>query len=291
MLCRSDTPSPCSSVAWFTAWAIAPHRPRASRPSAPSFWFSFAVNELPFPALAWLVVVTLMTAIDGSLDSPGAYAVAAVAAFTAGGLAVIARRGWKAETEVRRALHDQGIAPPDRSRDGAGRPSRVRLILWPFSVRPRGVRRIKDVAYGESDPATRLDLYLPRPRTSAAPILVFFHGRRIPRWQQVPGGQAAALPSGGIRVALCQCGLRAGAAGVLRRRTRRRSPSGRLGPAARRDVRSRSRACLPRGRLRRRSPGRCPRVWPVRPHDRRAVGAGCARCGDSLRVLRTGPQS
>ena len=63
-------------VAWCTAWALAPHRPRRPRPVAPSFWFSFAVNELPFPALAWLVVVTLMTAIDGSLDSPGAYAVA-----------------------------------------------------------------------------------------------------------------------------------------------------------------------------------------------------------------------
>ena len=48
--------------------------------------------------------------------------------------------------------------------------------MWPFSVRPRGVRRVKDVDYGEDDPTTRLDLYLPRPRTGAAPVLVFFHG-------------------------------------------------------------------------------------------------------------------
>ena len=163
-------------VAWLTAWAVAPHRPRVSRPAALSFWFSVSVNELPFLAMAWLVVVTLTTAIDGSLDSPGAYAVVGVAALTAGGLAVIARRGWKAETEVRRALHDQGIAPPDPFRDGAGRPSRVRLIMWPFSVRPRGVRRVNDVDYGEDGPATRLDLYLPRPRAGAAPVLVYFHG-------------------------------------------------------------------------------------------------------------------
>ena len=107
-------------VAWCTAWAIAPHRPRAPRPVAPSFWFSFAVNELPFPALAWLVVVTLMTAIDGSLDSPGAYAVVGVAALTAGGLAVIAWRGWRAEAEVRQALRDQGIAAPDSTGTARG---------------------------------------------------------------------------------------------------------------------------------------------------------------------------
>ena len=163
-------------VAWCTAWALAPHRPRRPRPVAPSFWFSFAVNELPFLALAWLVAVTLMTAVAGSLDSPGAYAVAGVAALTAVGLAVIARRGWRADAEVRRALHAQGIGRPDPTRGGAGWPSRVRLIAWPFSVLPRGVRRIKDVDYGEGDPQTRLDLYLPRPRAGAAPVLVFFHG-------------------------------------------------------------------------------------------------------------------
>ena len=38
------------------------------------------------------------------------------------------------------------------------------------------MRRVRDVAYGEDDPATRLDLYLPRPRVGAAPVLVFFHG-------------------------------------------------------------------------------------------------------------------
>jgi acetyl esterase/lipase len=163
-------------VAWFTAWAVAPHRPRASRPAAPSFWFSVSVNELPFLAMAWLAVITLTTAIGGSLDSPGAYAVAGVATLTALGLAVIARRGWNAEAEVRRALHDQGVAAPDPIRDGAGRPSLVRLIVWPFSVRPRGVRRVRNVDYGEDGPLTRLDLYLPRPRTGAAPVLVYFHG-------------------------------------------------------------------------------------------------------------------
>jgi acetyl esterase/lipase len=163
-------------VAWCTAWALAPHRPRRPRPAAPSFWFSFVVNELPFPALAWLVVVTLATALDGSLDSPGGFAVAVVAALTAGGLAVIARRGWRAEAEVRRALHDQGIAPPDPVREGAGRPSLVRLIVWPFSVRPRGVRRVKGVDYGEGGPETRLDLYLPEPGRAPAPVLVYFHG-------------------------------------------------------------------------------------------------------------------
>lgn len=163
-------------VAWCAAWALAPHRPRAPRPVAPSFWFSFAVNELPHLALAWLVVVTLATAVEGALDSPGAYAVAGVAALTAGGLGVIARRGRRAEAEVRRALHAQGIAPPHPVQDGAGRPSGVRLIVWPFSVRPRGVRRVKDVAYGEDGPATRLDLYLPRRQAGAAPVLVFFHG-------------------------------------------------------------------------------------------------------------------
>ena len=164
-------------VAWCTAWALAPHRPRGPRPVALSFWFSVAVNELPFLAVAWLVLNTLTAAADGSLFSPGGYAVSGIAALTGCGLAVIARRGWNAGAEVRRALHDQGIAPPDPVRDGAGRPSLVRLLVWPFSVRPRGVRRVRNVDYGEHSPATRLDLYLPgRPPASPAPILVYFHG-------------------------------------------------------------------------------------------------------------------
>lgn len=163
-------------VTWCTVWALAPHRPRGPRPLAPSFWFSVAVNELPFLAVAWLVLNTLSATIDGSFDSPGGYAVTGVAACTCCGLALIARRGWNAEREVRRALHDLGIAPPDPARDAAGRPSLLRLALWPFSVRPRGVRRVRDVGYGEHGTATRLDLYLPKPQAGPAPVLVFFHG-------------------------------------------------------------------------------------------------------------------
>ena len=163
-------------VAWCTAWALAPHRPRRPRPVAPSFWFSVDVNELPFLALAWLVVVTLTTAVGGSLDSPGAYAVAGVAALTAvrpgGDRAARMEGGGRGPASAARPGHRR--AGPVRG--GAGRPSVVRLIVWPFSVRPRGVRRVTDVDYGEDGPLTRLDLYLPRPGTGAAPVLVYFHG-------------------------------------------------------------------------------------------------------------------
>jgi acetyl esterase/lipase len=141
-----------------------------------SFWFSVAVNELPFLAMAWLVVNTLAAAVDGSLESPGGYAVAGVAGLTCCGLAVIARRGWTAEAEVRQALYDQGVALPDPVRDGAGRPSLIRLIVWPFSIRPRSVRAVRDIEYGEHGPAARLDLYLPQPQAGPVPVLVYFHG-------------------------------------------------------------------------------------------------------------------
>ncbi len=48
--------------------------------------------------------------------------------------------------------------------------------MWPFAVRPRGVRRVRDVDYGERGAATRLDLYLPRHKAGPAPVLVYFHG-------------------------------------------------------------------------------------------------------------------
>ncbi len=80
-------------VTWCTAWALAPHRPRGPRPVAFSFWFSVAVNELPFLAAAWLAVNTLAAAVDGSLFSRAGYTVAGVAALTGCGLAVIAKRG------------------------------------------------------------------------------------------------------------------------------------------------------------------------------------------------------
>jgi len=143
---------------------------------APGFWFSVMVNELPFLAAAWLVLNTLAAAVDGSLRSTGGRAVAGIAALTCCGLALIARRGWNAGTEVGHALHDQGIAPPGPVLIGAGRPSLARLIVWPFGVRPRGVRRIADVDYGEHGKATRLDLYLPEPQPAPSPLLVYFHG-------------------------------------------------------------------------------------------------------------------
>ncbi len=66
---------------------------------------------------------------------------------------------------VRDALRERR-AQADALDDGAGDARSVSL--------PEGVKRLADLAYG-SDPAQRLDVYLPR-EAKAAPLLVLVHG-------------------------------------------------------------------------------------------------------------------
>ncbi|HWK27189.1 MAG TPA: alpha/beta hydrolase [Solirubrobacter sp.] len=142
----------------------APRRPRALARAA---WLSSAVvNELSPLCLAVLVAATALAFGEGDIGSPGAYAVVALAALTLIGLALLIGRAARARAALAAALGPSVELP--RRRLG-------RILLAPFPLRPPGVERIRDVAYGDAG-RHRLDVYRRRSRTSAGPTLIHFHG-------------------------------------------------------------------------------------------------------------------
>lgn len=102
-------------VAWCTAFALRPPRPRTSSPSNLAYWFGFVVNELPFLALLWLLLATVQAYASGDLATPVGWAGLATAAVTALGLVVVAWRGLRARRAVGAAL-DGGLGPDWRER-------------------------------------------------------------------------------------------------------------------------------------------------------------------------------
>jgi acetyl esterase/lipase len=171
-----------SAVAIVAVYAVAAlwprRRPRPMR--AVSFALGHLINELPFVGLAWLVAWTLVALVAGDLETTGGLVVLGAAALTAPALVEIARRGALAGRVVEGAL-DRGLGPGWRSvrdpfdRPGGGRLARI--LLAPFPLRTRGVRRIRNVAYGDAGRRNRLDLYRPRrPPAGGSPVLIHFHG-------------------------------------------------------------------------------------------------------------------
>ncbi|MFI6449556.1 hypothetical protein [Kitasatospora sp. NPDC050543] len=90
-------------VAAGTLFALAPAR--RTRPLAGlSFRLGLVIGELPFVALAWLLLWTAVGFAQGDIHAPAGWAVVALAAITAAGLAVVVRRGLRGRAAVDRAL-------------------------------------------------------------------------------------------------------------------------------------------------------------------------------------------
>jgi acetyl esterase/lipase len=158
--------------------AVAPPHPRTSRPSRPSFWLGYLVEQLPFVALAWLAASTALAAIEGDLASPSAWPVVAVAVVTAAALGLVIRRQVRTSEAVTEALRATfGSAGPAGSAGHVPyRPPWARIILLPFWFRRRDVERLADVRYGDAGKANLLDVYRHRGRAQGAPVMVHFHG-------------------------------------------------------------------------------------------------------------------
>ncbi|MCY1143234.1 alpha/beta hydrolase [Actinoplanes sp. Pm04-4] len=148
-------------VALATAVALINPRPPHTTPSYWGHWLSFMVNEQPFIAFYLLAASTLLAYGQGDLDSPAALVAVAVAVVTVGGLAVLV---------VRASGTDRAVGVPPGGRPWA------RILLAPWVVRRRDVKRVANLAYGDAGKRNRLDVYHRRDRPAGAPVLVFFHG-------------------------------------------------------------------------------------------------------------------
>jgi acetyl esterase/lipase len=118
-----------------------------------SYWFELVLNELPFLAFYLLLASTLLAFGQGDIDTPGGWAVVALAALTAVGLGVLVLR-----------------ARPTRDLPWA------HILLAPLWVRRRDVRRIANLSYGPAGKRNLLDVYHRRDRPTGGPVVVYAHG-------------------------------------------------------------------------------------------------------------------
>jgi acetyl esterase/lipase len=164
-----------------TAFALAPpRRPRVLARLA--FVVGGAVNEMPYYAGLLLCFSTALAFAEGDVGSTPAWVAVGVAALTICGLAVVAWRGARTAVATERALRE-GLGPGWRAAVGTSERSRraallrwARIVLVPWPLRPGGVERVKNLAYGDAGKRNRLDVYRHRSHPSRSPILVYLHG-------------------------------------------------------------------------------------------------------------------
>jgi acetyl esterase/lipase len=157
-------------VAWVTGFAVRPPRPRASNPASLTHWSAMVSNEIPALPALWVVAATGLAWSGGDLATTPARAVAALAALTTAGLAVVGYRGFLARPALERALP---AGPHDPT------PIRYPLLrraFQPLPIRPRGVVRIAAIPYAPGDRHRTADVYRRRDTVGPAPTLIFLHG-------------------------------------------------------------------------------------------------------------------
>ncbi|MFJ4821598.1 alpha/beta hydrolase [Streptomyces sp. NPDC088801] len=148
---------------------------RIRRPK-PLFYFSYRLalvfNEMPFLAIYALVASTALAFAEGDIATAADRLVVALAAVSAAGLVVVARRGIRAASVVRLAL-DEALGAGTGTRR---RPPLARILLRPFFRRRGDVRRVSNLSYGEAGRRNLLDVYHHRSRPVGGPVLIHFHG-------------------------------------------------------------------------------------------------------------------
>ncbi|WP_208020871.1 alpha/beta hydrolase [Verrucosispora sioxanthis] len=151
-----------------TAALVPPARPRLLARAA--FLAGMVVNEVPHLVLALLAASTAAAIWSGDLRTDvlsGVLLAGAVA--TAVMLILLTRRAARSRSVAEAALRAAGM---DRA---PARRSWWRTALTPLPIRPRSVRRLRNLRYGDHR-RQRLDVLRRRDRPTGGPVLVYFHG-------------------------------------------------------------------------------------------------------------------
>lgn len=142
----------------------------------PLFYFSYRLglvfNEIPHVALYGLAASTTLAFVEGDIATAADWAAVALAAVSAAGLVVVARRGIRTAPLVRRAL-DEALGEGSSTRR---RPPLARILLRPFFRRRGDVKRVRNLSYGDAGRRNLLDVYHHRSRPEGGPVLIHFHG-------------------------------------------------------------------------------------------------------------------
>ncbi len=172
--------------AWCTLMAVAPIR-RPGRLAVLSWMSSAVVNELPFHFFYIVAASTVLTVIEGELDSAGLWVSLAVALLTSSGLALVAGRAMRTRQRIDEAL-DEGLGADWRAETDPvdlGRLRRhlpwLRILLVPWMFGRRDVERVGNLSYGEHGTSNLLDVYRHRSEPGRGPTLIYLHGGRF-KW-------------------------------------------------------------------------------------------------------------
>ena len=140
------------------------------------------VNESPFAAFYWVLAATLLALAQGDLDTPVGWVAVGIACVTFLGTPVLVRRSLAARPTVEQALED-GLGWDWQSEAGSAGASQlhrslpwVRILIAPVPVLHRGVKRARNLSYGEAGRRNRLDVYHHPVRPAGAPVLIHLHG-------------------------------------------------------------------------------------------------------------------
>jgi acetyl esterase/lipase len=134
------------------------------------------VNESPFPAFYYMGISAWLA----FSNFHGAQVWVAVGLATAPflGTPVLVRRSLRAAPAIERAL-DRDLSPRWRRAAGksiAASPPWARILLAPLPLFHPGVRRFRNLSYGDAGRRNRLDLYRRRRGGSGGPVLIHLHG-------------------------------------------------------------------------------------------------------------------
>ena len=160
-------------VGVFALMALRPPMPRRSTPFNLQFALGYAINELPFVGLWWLLSGTLATLIGSQLGRVSWWLVAGLTVLDAVALAWIGLRARSARSVLSAALENgfgAGAAPCYT------RPAWWRIVLLPIIAWRPDVRRVRNRRYGPAGRGNRLDVYVSRRRRrTGGPVLVYLH--------------------------------------------------------------------------------------------------------------------
>ena len=148
--------------------------PRGAVGSAVSFVPSWIAGAAPVQLVAVVVAATIGFGLAGGLGSWPGWAGVALTALACAGLLAQFASGLRSRRYFESALAEAGQVLPQWSWS----PQDSRRVAVALPIRPRGVERLRNIAYvDDDDHAHRLDIYRKAgPRAIAAPVLLYFHG-------------------------------------------------------------------------------------------------------------------
>lgn len=155
-------------LGWFvlaTSAAVAPPTRRGARAR---YLLAVAVNEVPVLGALVLLAGTAGAWRGGDLRGAGGVVALVVTVLVLVGLGVVAWRAGDAAAHVRSGLRRAGLPAPAATTAGRG--------WWaPLPLRPRGVVRLRGIAYGEHR-RQRVDVYRRRDGVADGRVLLYLHG-------------------------------------------------------------------------------------------------------------------